>query len=584
MRRKFVHIAAFALVLALLAGTASAAAGSAAVAAIDSTVIRVGLAYGSTALDGANLANSTGSGFRLGYFDSSNQFVQLGTTDHTAVSVVMTRNAGYGSSGGYTSYHTALAGSASVVVGCYHLQLPGEYATFAEAREAAGAYPDGFPAYIGGTFYARVGNFPDADSAKVRQQELAGDGTAEGVETTVVGTSSYGVSVVITKTNTVLFQFDDQGKGTGLGIMPDAAGDQPGLVTLFNTQAFGGRPNNKWYGGFRYERVSGGKMVVVNMVRLGDYLKGVVPIEVSSSWPIEAQKAQACAARTYALSNLNRHSSYHFDICPTTHCQAYSGLARSAAASDRAVEETAGVTVKYNGRYCDCTYYSSNGGASMSAKDVWGSDYPYLQGKADPYKTAAKINNAWSRTYTFAELTSKLGYASTITAAKITRYTDYGNPLSIVFYTQNGKTYTMTTYQLVRALSLTSYRYDFGPNGGNKTDAAVTGPSGGFSVNGSAASGGMDGMYAIDGGGNIAPVPGGAYVITGDGRTSTVENWSGGAGDDGLYHGTNGSFVISGRGSGHNVGMSQWGAYAMAKQGFTYKQILEFYYTGVTVG
>ena len=581
MRRKFVQIAALFLALGLLTGIEATHA-NASDTSLDDQIIRVGLAYNgyqSKTLDGANLANETGSGFRLGYFDASNQFVQLGATEETAVSVVETVNAGYGTSGGYTSYHASLAGTAQVVVGEYHLQLPGSYAAFEEAQAAASAYEGGFPACIGDVFYARIANCASRAEALAVQELFA----ADGVETTIVGTSAYGVSVVITGTNTILFQYDDLGKGTGLGIMPNAAGGDEDFVTLFNTSAFG-RPNNRWYGGFRYERVNGGNLTVVNMVRLGDYLKGVVPIEVSSSWPIEAQKAQAVAARTYALANLNAHKSSHFDLCPSTDCQAYSGLSRAAANSDRAVDETAGVTVKYNGTYASCNYYSSNGGATMSAKDVWGRDYPYLQGKADPYEAAAGINNAWSRSYSFSELTSKLGYASTITAAKITRYTDYGNPLSIVFYTQNGSTYTMTTYQLVRALGLSSYRYDFGPNGGNKTDGTVTGPSGGLVVNGTAVSGSVGGMYAVDGSGNVAPVPGGAYVITGDGRTSTVENWSGGAGDDGLYHGTNGSFVISGRGSGHNVGMSQWGAWAMAKQGFTYKQILEFYYTGVTVG
>ncbi len=584
MKRKFVQIAALFLVLCLVAGN-SAFPAEASGAALDDRIIRVGLAYNgyqSRTIDGANLANSTGSGFRLGYFDSSNQFVQLGATEKTAISVVMTRNVGFGTSGGYESYHTALAESAGVVVGCYHLQLPGSYATFEEAQAAAAAYEGGFPAYIGGAFYARIANCASREEALAAQEQYA----AQQVQTELAGTSAYGVNVVITGTDTILFQYDDQGKGTGLGIMPDAAGGTENFVTLFNTAAFG-RNNNKWYGGFRYERVGGGNLTVVNMVRLGDYLKGVVSAEIGGSWPIEAQKAQAVASRTYTLSNLNRHSSSHFDVCPSTHCHAYSGQASTTSLNVQAVEETAGVTVTYNGKYASCNYYSSNGGATMSAKDVWGSDYPYLQGKADPYETAAGIRNAWSKSWSFSDLTSKLGFADTVSSAKITAYTEFGNPLTIVFYTRSGKSYTMTTAQLVRALSLSSYRYDLGPNGGNKTDSSVGGSSGGgLSVNGSPVSGGAAGMYAVDGAGHTVQVSGNAWVITGSG-TSTVEEWSGGSGDtgdDGLYYGTNGSFVISGRGAGHNVGLSQWGAWAMAKQDFTYKEILEFYYTGVTVG
>ena len=140
----------------------------------------------------------------------------------------------------------------------------------------------------------------------------------------------------------------------------------------------------------------------------------------------------------------------------------------------------------------------------------------------------------------------------------------------------------------MRKLGLRSYRYDLGPGGGYKTDGVVSetsGTGGGISVNGVTVPGGVDGLYAVDGDGSVTSLPGDAWVITGDGRFETVEDWSDGSSvDDGRYHGTDGSFVISGRGFGHNVGMSQYGAKAMADYGYTYKQILEFYYTGVTVG
>ena len=592
MRRKFVQIAAFALFLCLLLGGVSASGvGNSAVASIDNQIIRIGLAYngyGSSSIDGGNLANESGEGFRLGYFDSSNAFVQLGSTDQTAISVAMARNVGYGSAGGYVCYHESLAGSAEVVVGTYHLQLPGSYTSFADAQEAAAAYEGGFPAYIGGEFFARIGNDAAREDAEARQKALE----EKGVETTIVGTSSYAVNVLITGTNTILLQFDDKGAGTGLGVMPNASGDLQGVITLFNTASFG-RRNNRWYGGFRYERIGGGRLTVVNMIRLGDYLKGVLPNEISNAWPIEAEKAQAVAARTFALSSLNGHNrSGHFDLCPTDDCQAYSGLAGSGEVCDRAVEETAGVTVKYNGSYATCTYYSSNGGASMDAHDVWGSNmttYGYLRGKADPYEDLISIPSySWTRTYTFQGLTSSLGFSSTIASAKITKYTDYGNPLTIEFYTQDGQSHTFSTYDLVRKLGLRSYRYDLGPGGGYKTDGVVSetsGTGGGISVNGVTVPGGVDGLYAVDGDGSVTSLPGDAWVITGDGRFETVEDWSDGSSvDDGRYHGTDGSFVISGRGFGHNVGMSQYGAKAMADYGYTYKQILEFYYTGVTVG
>ena len=109
-----------------------------------------------------------------------------------------------------------------------------------------------------------------------------------------------------------------------------------------------------------------------------------------------------------------------------------------------------------------------------------------------------------------------------------------------------------------------------------------------MSINGTVTVNGTLGLYAIDGSGNLTPLGGEVYVITGSGTvplgqgggqtTAPAGNWSGSA------TAVNGSFTFSGRGWGHNIGMSQWGAYAMANQGKTYQEILQFYYTGITVG
>ena len=83
----------------------------------------------------------------------------------------------------------------------------------------------------------------------------------------------------------------------------------------------------RYYGGFRYERIGGGDLTVVNILDLETYIKGVVPYEMSSSWPLEALKVQAVCARSYAYINIHsgKHTSYHFDVCNTTDCQAYYG-------------------------------------------------------------------------------------------------------------------------------------------------------------------------------------------------------------------------------------------------------------------
>lgn len=170
MKRKFVQIAALclsaALFLAVGGGNAAAAPASS-----DDRVVRVGLHYGTGAMDGLNLENKVGSGFRFGYYDGSNRFVELGSTGQTAISVVETMNAYYGTYNGYRSYHTAI--TSSIAVGEYHLQLPGSYSSFAEAQSVASQYPGGFAACIGGAYYARVGNYTTRDGAAPRNTASA---------------------------------------------------------------------------------------------------------------------------------------------------------------------------------------------------------------------------------------------------------------------------------------------------------------------------------------------------------------------------------------------------------------------------
>ena len=577
MKRKFVQIAALCLsaALLLLAGGEKAAA-SPPPSPSDDKIIRVGLHYGTGAMEGLNLQNQEGSGFRFGYYDSANQFVELGSTPQKAISAVETLNVYYGAYNGYASYHTALTSSA-VAVGEYHLELPGMYGTFAEAQSAASQYPGGFPAYIGGAFYARVGNYTTRDGAVAAQNELA----AQGIYAELRGTSAYGVSVVVTGTNTILFQYDDNGAGTGLGIEPnETAGGK--YVTLSKGRLYNG--------GFRFERISGGKLTVVNIVGLEDYVKGVVPNEMSDSWPLEALKAQAVAARSYALSLGSKHGKHHFDVCDDVDCQAYYGRAKAGVNSDGAVDQTAGQVALYDGKIAQTFYYSSNGGASESVSTVWGSNqasYPYLVGKVDPYEAASGVKNGWTRSFSSDTLVSKLrglGYnvGSAITSVAVTSLTDSGNPRMVTFTDNNGKSFSINTKDVIqKMLYLPSYRYGF-ESAAQQPPAA---PS--FSVNGTTPVGGTDGLYAIDGSGNLIPVGADAYVIT-DSGTSPLDQGGGadGSGLGGLSSttGSSGMFTFVGKGSGHNVGMSQWGAYAMAQQGYTYLQILQFYYTGVTVG
>src|SRR5687767_11464048 len=123
-----------------------------------------------------------------------------------------------------------------------------------------------------------------------------------------------------------------------------------------------------------------GALTVVNVLGLEDYVKGVVPNELSpGGFPsIEAQKAQAIAARTYALRNLGQFMSQGFDILPTTRSQVYKGLSSEHALSSRAVDETRGVVATFDGKPINALYTSTCGGRTEDSQYIFIDAVGYL--------------------------------------------------------------------------------------------------------------------------------------------------------------------------------------------------------------
>ena len=518
------------------------------------STVRVGLYYGSIALPSANLQNVTGygSGYEFGYF-CDREFVSIGAgTDTVKISMLRDRNMYY--SGG--SYYAGTDGS--VVVGCYHILLNPSYATYSEAKAVAGTYSSAFVKFLAGTFYVCIGNYTSYDGASSAITSLGLTGC------TITAGTEYTIAVVETGTNNVLFEFD-WGATYSLGVMPVST-DGTKCQTWFK--------NTKYYGGFQYTRLNGGDLTVVNFVNIEDYVKGVITYEMSASWPVEALKAQALCARTYVMSHLNNHGSYGFDVCNTTCCQVYGGTDRSTSNSDRAVDETAGLYITYNGNLCETYYSSSDGGASEDSENVWRTAIAYLRGVQDPYESAiagSVSNYSWTVTYTPAELTSVMqnkGYScSTIVSFTVTQFTDMGNVYKITMVDSNGRTFSFAKSAARTALGFRSQRYTI--NGAESQEYYVNGSS-------STISGNFSSFYAIGGSGTSVLNSGDVYAVTGSGTEIINEESSAQPAS---------SFTVSGTGWGHNVGLSQWGAYSMAKYyNMTFDQIIQFYYTGVTIG
>jgi stage II sporulation protein D len=126
-----------------------------------------------------------------------------------------------------------------------------------------------------------------------------------------------------------------------------------------------------------------GALTVVNVLGLEDYVKGVVPNELSAGgFPLlEAHKAQAIAARTYAMRNRGQFMSQGYDLLPTTRSQVYRGLISENPLSSRAVDETRGLIATYNGEPINALYTSTCGGRTEDAENIFNDAVPYLKAR-----------------------------------------------------------------------------------------------------------------------------------------------------------------------------------------------------------
>ncbi|KLV23924.1 SpoIID/LytB domain-containing protein [Bacillus altitudinis] len=279
-----------------------------------------------------------------------------------------------------------------------------------------------------------------------------------------------------------------------------------------------------------------------------DYLKGVVPNEMPASWHVEALKAQAVAARTYSVKSIGK-------VVPdTTAFQVYGGY-NWYTNSTKAVDATKGKVLKYNNQLISATYYSSNGGYTEASEEVWGNALPYLVAKQDTKDpvnvwtlklskkqlgttlTASKAASEWSKAKE-ANAADLAGLKSWLLKNKETAASDM-RIASISSLTFSGK----TKGQRAKTVSI-------------KLNYHLKNKTGTYTVNKSTTAS----MKMTE----FRTVMGATKVKS---TFASVKN------------NTN-DFTISGKGYGHGIGMSQYGAKARAESGNSYSSILSFYYPG----
>ncbi len=321
----------------------------------------------------------------------------------------------------------------------------------------------------------------------------------------------------------------------------------------------------RYRGDLEVKRITGSDMTLINVIPLEQYLYGVVPAEIGSSSDPEALKAQAVAARTYLIGSLEKHKKHNFNLCTTTSCQVYKGFAGEYASTNKAVDDTAGKKLTYQGKIAEVFYFSSSGGRTEDAKNVWGNDIPYLKSVEDKYESGKSYNYNWETTLTASKIKEIMlgrGYdLGDITGVNITKTSDAGRVIELVISGTKGQ----------RVYKLDGCRTVFGFNSQWYTivsDAVVPIKKADNTVEQTQLA--TKKVMTASGLKDMAVKNGAITVIGGEGVKNTVSA-------------ATQSYKFVGKGWGHAVGMSQNGAMGMAKAGFKYDEILTHYFQGTVI-
>lgn len=360
-------------------------------------------------------------------------------------------------------------------------------------------------------------------------------------------------NLVDTSTNNVLdtlngnFVAAVKPSGTGLEINGKTFNSQsvtlvPVTVLSDNVSKLSG----KSYRGSLIVSNKNGNISVINMVQLDDYLIGTVPAEMSPTWPAAALQAQSVAARTYALNSKNRHVDEGFDICNASHCQVYDGTKSETNTTTEAVNSTRGYAMIYNSEPIFAAFHSSSGGMTENIEDVWGTYLPYLRSVQDDDSQSPYHN--WSVTYTPAQVERML----------------------------SGRGHNIGTLQSIQLM----------PNASTKAVKSTSGRSNTIKFTGSNGSATLSGvdlrsvmglkstMFSISVKQNYSNTKAGSASGEHNNLSPNSLKVTGVEGEQ---------IVIDGHGFGHGLGLAQWGAKAMAEQGKTWQNILNHYYTNVSI-
>ncbi|MDI6751250.1 MAG: SpoIID/LytB domain-containing protein [bacterium] len=237
-------------------------------------------------------------------------------------------------------------------------------------------------------------------------------------------------------------------KATAGGILTSSYGEFLGPVFVYPLQDSYIKIGNRRYRGYFEIRRQGGGLLVISIVDLEDYLPGIIKREISTDWPIEAIKAQAVLARTFALVN-QKHKAEGFDLCSDVHCQVYGGMEAEDKVAILACSATSSEVLCYNEELAPVYYHACCGGLISDIRDVWGPSLPYFKSKVCPYCYASPHYN-WQYNLSYANIAEKIGISRVFRVER----TGKGRPKEIIVHYEGGR----------KAILANDFRNMFGSN------------------------------------------------------------------------------------------------------------------------
>lgn len=338
-----------------------------------------------------------------------------------------------------------------------------------------------------------------------------------------------------------------------------------------STTSIGALSNGISYRGSFTLKKNGSNVEVINYLGMEDYLKGVVPSEMPASWPKEALKAQAIAARSYAATSMGLSS--------TPSSQVYRGYTGEDSRSNAAIKETEGLMAKFAGATVMTYFFSTSGGQTANYGDVWnsyGKEYPYYSSVEDPYENSPYSN--WTETFPAAAVLKAFGYTNNSTKLldiTLAKTGANGEVSGVTIKTSSGDKTIEGNESTIRKLFSVNDPSHYNQLNSNWFTATLSRDMPVLTVqttNGTQSISALKGQVVQTSSGQITLDDSNVSIQTSTGIVSSSNS-----------AGEINSVTLNGKGWGHRIGMSQYGAKGMAEHGWTANQIIQHYFRGTTV-